>query len=137
MNSNDNTVQQVNYNFVGNPFSWTPNRPGSLNPSGATEMPNVISECQNEIRNRALTRYGSANVDFRDMAKKWWEGNTQRVNGRATVNSGRRTATIDYNCTLGAIASIGRTSVSSPVRCRRPAIGKRIPFLWNLALVVC
>ena len=96
VDENTNTVQQVDYNFANNrPFSWTPNR-GSAD---RVANPNVISDCQNEVRERVETRHGMADIDFRDISRKWWEGNTQRVNGRAKVNFRGYQSTIEYNCT--------------------------------------
>jgi hypothetical protein len=93
VNLSNNTVQNLNYQFLDSTFS------GEADRSSAVGMNNVISVCQNEIRERVSNRHGNADVNFRDISRKWWEGNNQRVNGRATVGAGGREAQIEYNCT--------------------------------------
>jgi hypothetical protein len=96
MNVNDQAVQQLTYNFIDTPFNATPNRSGITDqPNGMT---NVISACQNEIRNRVSEKHATGRLDFRDESRKWWEGNEQRVSGRAFVRAARGNATIEYNC---------------------------------------
>jgi hypothetical protein len=90
VNVNDRTVQQVDYQFVNDPFSS--GRSGGANAA--------VSVCQSEIRNRVSERHGTVRMTFSDQSRNWGEGNAQRVNGRAQVSDGRGNATIDYNCTV-------------------------------------
>ena len=100
VNANTNRVDQIYYDFVGNTFPWNPRLSGSETPPrGVDTSFNIIPACQDVIRARVNDNHGSSNVSFRDISRKWWEGNIQRVNGRAQVNVGGQSATIDYNCT--------------------------------------
>ncbi len=98
--SNSNQVQQVYYDFVGERFPWNPQLSGSETPpAGADTNFNIIPACQELIRGRVINQLGASNVSFRDISRKWWEGNVQRVNGRASATVQGRTQSIDYNCT--------------------------------------
>jgi hypothetical protein len=99
VNVNDGSVQQVNYNFQDNPFNSGRNRQGNLGQTNGASN-NVVTACQNEVRNRVSQQHGNAWVDFRMESRKWWENNQsqQRVNGRARVTSNGGNATIEYNC---------------------------------------
>jgi hypothetical protein len=100
VNPNSNQVEQVYYDFVGDRFPWNPQPLGSETPPpGADTSYDIISGCQEVIRKRATEQLGASRVSFRDISRKWWEGNVQRVNGRASANVSGRTVTLDYNCT--------------------------------------
>ncbi|MEP7365668.1 MAG: hypothetical protein ABI972_20640 [Acidobacteriota bacterium] len=100
VNPVSNQVDQVYYDFAGARFPWNPQLPGSETaPPGADTTYNIISECQDVIRRRAAEQMRASTISFHDISRKWWEGNLQRVNGRATTELEGRTVMIDYNCT--------------------------------------